>query len=265
MNALVDNPIALFAVALLLQWIATLGGRLARRGREAREPEREQVLTVLNASLTLLALLIGFSMAMAVAHFDQRETAEEGEATAIGVAYLRADLMPEPTAARVHALLVSYAGQRVLHYEMHDASDLSRIDAASARLEDALWRTVAPTAVAQPTAPMALVTTAINDVISARWNARAAEWSRIPVEAWFLLLTMATACNILLGRVESRVSWATLLLLPLILAVSFFLIADIDSPRIGIIRVRPENLIAGVRALPPRPPPGPPSGPPAAN
>jgi hypothetical protein len=257
MSALVDDPIALFAVALLLQWIATLAGRLARRGRLAREPEREQVLTVLNGSLTLLALLIGFSLAMAVNHFDHREAAEEAEATAIGVAYLRADLLPPPAAAQVRRLLVSYAGQRVLHYETRGAGDLIRIDAVAARLEDGLWNAAAPAAGAQPTPPIALAIAAINDVITARWNARAAEWSRIPVEVWILLLTVATACNILLGRVESRVSWATLLLLPLILAVSFFLIADIDSPRIGIIRVRPENLIAGVRALPPRPPPGP--------
>jgi hypothetical protein len=257
MSALVDDPITLFAAALLLQWIATLAGRLARRSRLTREPEREQVLTVLNASLTLLALLIGFSLAMAVAHFDHRESAEEAEATAIGVAYLRADLLPQPVAAKVHVLLVGYAGQRVLHYEARDAGDLERIDAGATRLEDALWTAVTPVLEARPTPPMALVTSAINDAITARWNARAAEWSRIPVEVWVLLLTVATACNILLGRVESRVSWATLLLLPLILAVSFFLIADIDSPRIGIIRVRPENLIAGVRALPPRPPPGP--------
>ncbi|HEX3406320.1 MAG TPA: hypothetical protein VHS81_03700 [Caulobacteraceae bacterium] len=255
MSALVDDSIALFAFSLLLQWVAAFAGRLARRARPTREPEREQVLTVLEASLTLLALLIGFSLAMAVAHYDQRENAEEAEASAIGVAYLRADLLPAPAAAQVHALLVSYAGQRVLHYEMRGPGDLSRIDAVTARLEEALWNTVTSTARAQPTPTMALVTADMTDVLRARQNARAAEWSRIPSEVWFLLLTVATACNILLGRVESRVSWATLLLLPLILSVSFFLIADIDSPRVGIIRVGPQNLIAGLRALPPRPPP----------
>ena len=32
--------------------------------------------------------------------------------------------------------------------------------------------------------------------------------------------------------------------LPFLLAVAFFLIADIDSPRRGVIRVRPQNLIS---------------------
>jgi hypothetical protein len=32
------------------------------------------------------------------------------------------------------------------------------------------------------------------------------------------------------------------MMLPLVVAVSFFLIADIDSPRRGVIRVHPQNL-----------------------
>jgi hypothetical protein len=31
--------------------------------------------------------------------------------------------------------------------------------------------------------------------------------------------------------------------LPVVLSISFFLIADIDSPRGGLIRLKPENLI----------------------
>jgi len=35
-----------------------------------------------------------------------------------------------------------------------------------------------------------------------------------------------------------------LIILPVILAIAFFLIADIDSPRGGVIRVLPQNLLA---------------------
>jgi hypothetical protein len=35
-----------------------------------------------------------------------------------------------------------------------------------------------------------------------------------------------------------------LLIVPLVIAVSFLLIADIDSPNGGLIRVAPQNLIA---------------------
>jgi hypothetical protein len=41
------------------------------------------------------------------------------------------------------------------------------------------------------------------------------------------------------------------LVLPLVAAISFFLIADIDSPRGGAIRVRPQNLEALAQQLQP--------------
>ena len=37
----------------------------------------------------------------------------------------------------------------------------------------------------------------------------------------------------------------------LIVSIAFMLIADIDSPRHGIIRVRPQNLISLAESLPP--------------
>jgi hypothetical protein len=43
-----------------------------------------------------------------------------------------------------------------------------------------------------------------------------------------------------------------LLILPIALAISFFLIADIDSPRNGVIRVYPQNLESLADSLGPR-------------
>jgi hypothetical protein len=42
------------------------------------------------------------------------------------------------------------------------------------------------------------------------------------------------------------------LVMTLVVAISFFLIADIDSPRGGIIRVRPQNLESLSQSFPPR-------------
>jgi amino acid permease len=257
MSAVFDYPLVLFAISLLLQWIAAFGGRLARRTKVSDDPARDQVVTVLNASLTLLALLIGFSLAMAVGRYDQRKNFEEAEANAIGTEYLRADLLPAPAAARAHALLVSYAKQRIAYYEERDEGRLSRIDAETTRLQGELWNTVAPVADAQRSPMIALVAAGMNDVINSQGYTQAAWWNRVPSSAWILLLVVAVACNALLGRVESRVSVSTLLVLPLLLSVSIFLVADIDSPRSGVIRVTPRNMLAALGSLPPRPPPPP--------
>ena len=91
MNPIIDNPYAVFAIALVAQWgAAFVGDVLRRRIRPLKKDEREDFDTVLAASLTLLALIIGFSYSMAVSRYDQRKNYEEAEANAIGTAYLRA-------------------------------------------------------------------------------------------------------------------------------------------------------------------------------
>jgi len=53
-------------------------------------------------------------------------------------------------------------------------------------------------------------------------------------------------CNAMSGTAPERLrrEGGVLLVLPLILSTSFFLIADIDSPRGGIIHVVPQNLLS---------------------
>jgi hypothetical protein len=38
--------------------------------------------------------------------------------------------------------------------------------------------------------------------------------------------------------------------LPIVIAISFLLIADIDAPRGGLIRIRPRNLASLAQSLP---------------
>jgi len=64
--------------------------------------------------------------------------------------------------------------------------------------------------------------------------------------------SIAICCNLLAGynarRAETKPVWFSLL--PLIVAISFLLIADLDSPRGGLIRVHPQNLISLSGSLP---------------
>jgi hypothetical protein len=59
------------------------------------------------------------------------------------------------------------------------------------------------------------------------------------------MATIAIGCNLLVGYgSRSRTAGARLLpILPVLVSVAFMFIADIDSPRRGIIRVKPQNLI----------------------
>ena len=79
----------------------------------------------------------------------------------------------------------------------------------------------------------------MNDVLNSQGYTQAAWWNRIPTAAWMLLISTAIFCNLLIGYDAPGRNRVLLLILPIALSISLFLIADIDSPRRGIIRVQP--------------------------
>ena len=239
-----DSPFVVLAVTLLAQWFAAYAGDVLRKKmRPLREEEREDFDLVRTAALTLLGLIIGFSFAMAVARYDQRKNYEEAEANAIGTEYVRADFLPPEGAARVRELLRRYVDQRVAFYLSRDEGHIGQINADTEKLQAELWSAIVRVVTPQQTAVEALVVSGMNDVLNSQGYTQAAWWNRIPVAAWGLMGLIAVSCNLLFGYGERRTS-ALALVLPLIISISFFLIADIDSPRAGVIRVAPQNLIA---------------------
>jgi hypothetical protein len=248
-----DSPFTVFAVALVAQWLATYIGAYLRKLRQPlRADERDDFETVRTATLTLLALIIGFSFSMAVSRYDQRKNYEEAEANAIGTEYVRADLLPPENAANVRELLRRYVDQRVAFYLSRGQQQISQIDADTAKLQADLWSAVLHPASTQPTAVMALAVAGMNDVLNSQGYTQAAWWNRIPVAAWGLMGLIAIACSIMQGYGEHGTKTSVLLILPIILAIAFLLIADIDSPRGGIIRVLPQNLLALSQSIRPQ-------------
>jgi len=245
MGHLIDYPPIVFAVSFVVLWLSTkLGSSILRRRLQLTDDAREDFSVVLAATMTLLGLIIGFSFSMAISRYDQRKNMEEEEANAIGTEYVRADLLPAADAARVRALLKGYVEQRMLFYSTRDAEALREINSRTARLQTELWSSVVGPATAQPTPLSALVVAGMNDVLNSQGYTQAAWWNRIPVAAWALLLVIAVCANVMVGygARNPKAEGKLLLVLPLIAAISFFLIADIDSPRGGVIRVHPQNL-----------------------
>jgi hypothetical protein len=252
MNRLTDYPFLVLALALLVLWLsAQIGSALLRRRRNLEEEVRENFGVVLGATLTLLGLIIGFSFSMAVSRYDQRKNYEEAEANAIGTEYIRADLLPAADGARVRALLRTYLDQRILFYRTRDEQQLRKINAATGQIQSQLWAAVEASAGAQPTAVMALAVSGMNDVLNSQGYTQAAWWNRIPLAAWGLMGAIAICSNLLVGygARKAEAEGVLMLVLPLLVAVSLFLIADIDSPRGGLIRVQPQNLLSFAHSL----------------
>lgn len=243
---MMDYPLIVFVVSLVLLWFSVKAGAYLRKGgQDLDEADREDLAVILAATLTLLGLLIGFSFSMAVGRYDQRKNYEEAEANAIGTEYVRVGLLPAADAAKVRELLRNYVNQRVLFYTTRDARQLGQVDASTARLQSDLWSAIQALAVA-PTPVVALTVSGMNDVLNSQGYTQAAWWNRIPAAAWALMGAIAICSNLLLGYTSHRCDGKTKrsFILPLIVSISFFLIADLDSPRGGVIRVSPQNLIS---------------------
>lgn len=245
MANLTSYPIYFFLVSFLLLWLAAwIGATVLRKHRKLDDSVREDFNVVLAATLTLLGLILGFSFSMAINRYDQRKNLEEEEANAIGTEYLRAGLLPAADAAKVRALLKEYLDLRIQFYVLRDVESWRLVTARTAKVQDEMWKAVQAPAVAQPTPISALAVAGMNDVINAQGYTQAAWWNRIPITAWGLMLTIAVVCNLLVGygSRDVRMGRFLILVLPLVASITFMLIADIDSPRGGLIRVAPQNL-----------------------
>jgi hypothetical protein len=251
MKNMMNYPILVFALSLVVLWLAARIGAYLHRRRRYLEAEHEDLGVILAASLTLLGLIIGFSFSMAVSRYDQRKNYEAEEANAIGTEYVRAGLLPAADATKVRKLLKSYIDQRVLFYTTRDTQGLEQIDTSTAQLQADLWSAVQAAAAAQPTFMVALAVSGMNDVLNSQGYTQAAWWYRLPGAAWALMAAIAISCNLLVGYnargSEGKKRW--FFLLPLIVSVAFFFVADLDSPRSGLILVHPQNLESVSRSL----------------
>jgi hypothetical protein len=238
-----NYPFLVLVVPLVAFWFAAWIGDSFRAKHEDRDEEsRRDFLFIIGGTLTLLGLLIGFSFSMAVNRYDQRKNYEAQEANAIGAEYIRADLLPAADASKVRSLLRGYLDQRILTYNSRTEDQFRRNNAQTARLQSELWSTVNQPSAVLPAPVRVFILGGMNDVLSAQEYALAAWQNRIPIAAWILLMAISVFCNLLVGYAVRGGSAFRLYILPIALAISLFLIADIDSPYRGLIHVPPQNL-----------------------
>jgi hypothetical protein len=242
----VHYPVLLFVVSFgLLSVSAWIGGTFLQGLRDQVAALAEDYRLIEGAILTLLGLIIGFAFSMAVGRYDLRKNYEEQEANAIGTEYLRADLLPEADGARVRALLRDYVDLRMQYYVERDHEQVVGINSRTAKLQSDLWSVVRGPALREPTPVMALVVQGMNDVLNSQGYTQAAWLNLIPPVAWGLMFSIAVCATVLVGMgpEHSKGLIGASMVLPFVLSIAFFLIADIDSPRRGLINLAPQNLL----------------------
>ncbi|SDR27871.1 hypothetical protein SAMN05443245_4195 [Paraburkholderia fungorum] len=233
-----------FLVSLtVLGYASYFGASALARLRTSETKANEDVRMIVGATLTLLGLIISFTLSMAIGGYNARQVNEAAEAVAISTAFSRAELLPSGQATTIRPLLAQYLDDRLRFYRTHDSAQLRLLAEETNLLKQEVWTNVVLDSRSQPTPLAALAVSGINDVLTSETNTRAGWRTQIPLAAWALMAVIAICCNLLMGFCAgSRKRTALLIVLPLVISISFTLISDIDVPGRGVIRVSPVNL-----------------------
>lgn len=232
------------AVSLFVGLIVSLdfGYRLARRGHQSRHEISEGVGTIEAAVFALLGLLLGFSFAGGAGRLDARRNLIVQEANAIGTAYLRIDLLPESEQIPMRHLFRDYLNARIGAYAtLPDTSAADREFAKAAEIQKMIWtRGVAATKAQESEGLARLVLPALNDMIDVTTSRTIALFTRLPDLIFGLLIGVALLSGVLAGWAMAKRaarSWLHILLYAAIVSITIYTVADLDSPRSGLIRL----------------------------
>jgi hypothetical protein len=232
------------AVAFVLFFLE-VGFHLGRRQAGQPEVERESsVGAMANASLALLAFLLAFTFGFAASRLEARRAVLLAEVNAIGTAYLRASTLPEAR-AEAHMLLREYVDVRLT------AVTSGKIDAGvrrSLEIQTRLWQSAAALAERSPASiVLGLYLQSLNEMIDLHATRLTESLRvRIPPILWWVIGAM-TALSMgemgyqtgLGGRRRPRSTPA----FALVFASVILLIADLDRPQDGYIRVSQQAMI----------------------
>ncbi|PYX35321.1 MAG: hypothetical protein DMG81_18265 [Acidobacteria bacterium] len=235
---LFDHPWELGLLLLvLLALVLDLGRWFAARYTTDLAPSRkEQMGTIRDGLFILVSFLLGFTLTLAGSRFGERRSLLVEEAVSIGTTYLRADTLPQPYRDHSKRLLGDYVDERLKLDEIgadlfHDAASRSR------EIHKELWLDAAAVAKDDRSALTAVYLNSLNETIDLDEKRVAAFENRIPPPIWILIISISCIAVFTRGSTLTARFWLTTILVPITIAIVVALIADLDTPSRGLIRL----------------------------
>jgi hypothetical protein len=242
---LVDHPWALFVLLFVsLLVVLEFGHRLRPRAWALSEDEVREPLEATRDSVSLLlSLLLGFTLAMALPRYEDRKKLLVDEANSIGTTALRAQMLPEPARGKILSVLSAYVDARV-NFSTADlhGDELQRSLDRTKQLQNEMWKQSVSVAQQNPTPITSLFIQSLNESIDLSEKRLATLENRIPNADWLLLGLVSVMSCVTIGAAERRLLWFVMVVSPLTIAIVMALIADLDSPRTGLIQIGQQSL-----------------------
>jgi len=228
-----------FVLAIVLALVLDLGRCVAVRLQIEQVPQRkEQMGTIRDGLFVLVSLLLGFTLTFAAARSVERRSLLVEEAVSIGTTNLRASTLPPPYREHSRELLSEYVGSR---FELNNADGnqmlLEKALKHSRDLQEKLWSDAAAVAQTDRTAITTAYINSLNETIDLHDKRVAAFENRIPLPIWILILSISLIAVFTRGTTLTSRFWLTLILVPITISITVALIADLDSPTRGLLRL----------------------------
>ena len=227
------------------------GYQLGRRRNRSFEAEKKEVVnSIVGAMFGLLAFLLAFTFGLAASRYDTRRELHQQEVNAIRATYLRTSLMPDTQGAKARELLRKYVDLQL----QVDAQEISFVDAArqAEKIELDLWLPAVEIGrnLEKKGAPnsdmLALYLDAQSQMIDAHSKrVSAIVRARVPAPIWAGLIILALVANFIGGYHIGIVGVSRPLVgvgMIFCLAITLYLIADLDRPFQGLIQVNHRSM-----------------------
>jgi F0F1-type ATP synthase membrane subunit c/vacuolar-type H+-ATPase subunit K len=239
-----ENEFLVIATLLVLLLSATeIGFRWGCRVQgKVEERTKSYYWTLQAGTMGLLGLLLAFAFSMSVARYDSRKQLLVAEANAIGTAYLRSRMLPEPYRSQSARLIGRYVACRLDNYgTAMDEKQTAAANLACALLQNRLWsRTMEAVANNPAPVPTGMFASSVNDLIDAASRRDAARENHVPQPVLIFLLLVTILTLALAGYgcgLGNRRHLAATTTICLLLSLVILVIIDLDRPRRGLITI----------------------------
>jgi hypothetical protein len=239
LQTLTSSPfaVAAFLLALLLA-CHEVGYRLGRRLKGFDDDYKRRVDMIRTAILALVTFLVGFSFAAAGSRYIDRQDMIVKEANAIGTAYLRAMLLPEPQRGRLQAELRQYTMDRLELLKSYSSENIQPLLVRAGETHKRIWQ-AGVEGVGTDRAFANFVLPALNDVIDIHSEHLSAARRHIPQIILIVIVITAAIGMSVIGYDNGLVRRRYFFLSSAFAAVSaasLWMTIDLDRPRHGFVR-----------------------------
>ncbi len=219
------------------------GHAVARRAADrATEPAVSSLGAVEGAVFGLLALLLGFSFSSAVSRFEARKELIVAEAVSLGSTWQWFDLLNGSARDELRTKFRDYTDTRIQIYRnFRDEPQRERLVKVAERQEVEIWAQAIAASKAQGltsgTIPLLSALSETFDIATRRFATLRAH---VPGLIFVLLIGMSLGCSFLAGYSvgsSRRRHWIAILAFSFLMALTIYVVLDLEFPRLGLIRV----------------------------